>query len=158
MSKADASVHAHGGPGSACATRTSIRARPRPGRGADPRTRRSASTSSTSTIAAASIRAPTGLPLIPGSEAAGVVARDGRGGRLARSRAIASPMPTPLGAYARSGVIAADRLVKIPDGVSDEQAAAMMLKGMTAEYLLRRTFAVKPGDTCSIMPPPAASG
>ena len=44
-------------------------------------------------------------------------------------------------------MIAADRLVKIPDGVSDEQAAAMMLKGMTAEYLLRRTFTVKPGDT-----------
>ena len=47
----------------------------------------------------------------------------------------------------RSALIAADRLVKMPDGVSDEQAAAMMLKGMTAEYLLRRTFKVKPGDT-----------
>ena len=45
-----------------------------------------------------------------------------------------------------SGVIAADRLVKIPDGISDSQAAAMMLKGMTAEYLLRRTYKVKTGD------------
>ena len=44
-------------------------------------------------------------------------------------------------------LIAADRLVALPDGVSDEQAAASMLKGLTAEYLLRRTFAVKPGDT-----------
>ena len=44
-------------------------------------------------------------------------------------------------------MIAADRLVKIPDGITDEQAAAMMLKGMTAEYLLRRTFKVKAGDT-----------
>ena len=64
----------------------------------------------------------------------------------------------PLGAYAEERVIAADRLVKIPDGISDEQAAAMMLKGMTAEYLLRRTFKVKPGDTILSMPPPAASG
>ena len=52
-----------------------------------------------------------------------------------------------LGAYAEQRVIAADRVVKVPDGISDEQAAAMMLKGMTAEYLLRRTFKVKPGDT-----------
>ncbi|RUW22889.1 quinone oxidoreductase, partial [Mesorhizobium sp. M1E.F.Ca.ET.041.01.1.1] len=41
----------------------------------------------------------------------------------------------------------ADRVVKLPDGISDEQAAAMMLKGMTAEYLLRRTYHVKAGDT-----------
>jgi NADPH2:quinone reductase len=53
----------------------------------------------------------------------------------------------PLGAYCDERVIAASVLVKVPEGVSDEQAAAMMLKGMTAEYLLRRTFPVKPGDT-----------
>ena len=52
-----------------------------------------------------------------------------------------------LGAYAEQRVVAADRAVKVPDGISDEQAAAMMLKGMTAEYLLRRTFKVKAGDT-----------
>ncbi|TIM90566.1 MAG: quinone oxidoreductase, partial [Mesorhizobium sp.] len=51
------------------------------------------------------------------------------------------------GAYAEQRVIAADRVVKVPDGISDEQAAAMMLKGMTSEYLLRRTFKVKAGDT-----------
>ena len=61
--------------------------------------------------------------------------------------AIGSPIPRPLGAYCEERLIAADRLVKVPDGVTDEQAAAMMLKGMTAEYLLRRTFKVKPGDT-----------
>jgi NADPH2:quinone reductase len=53
---------------------------------------------------------------------------------------------TPLGAYCEARVIPADKLVKIPDAISDEQAAAMMLKGMTAEYLLRRTFRVKAGD------------
>jgi NADPH2:quinone reductase len=52
-----------------------------------------------------------------------------------------------LGAYAERRVVAADRVVKVPDGISDEQAAGMMLKGMTAEYLLRRTFKVKKGDT-----------
>lgn len=89
---------------------------------------------------------PAGLPLIPGGEAAGVVVEIGegvdwlqKGDRVAYS--------TPLGAYCEERLIAADRLVKIPQGVSDEQAAAMMLKGMTAEYLLRRTFTVKPGDT-----------
>jgi NADPH2:quinone reductase len=52
----------------------------------------------------------------------------------------------PLGSYAEERLIPADRLVKIPDGVDDKTAAGMMLKGMTAEYLLRRTYAVKPGD------------
>lgn len=90
--------------------------------------------------------APAGLPLIPGGEAAGAVVEAGEGvnGLKAGDRVAYT---TPLGAYCEERVIAADRLVKIPDGVSDEQAAAMMLKGMTAEYLLRRTFAVKPGDT-----------
>ena len=41
----------------------------------------------------------------------------------------------------------ADRVVKLPDWISNEQAAAMMLKGMTAEYLIRRTYKVKKGDT-----------
>ena len=54
---------------------------------------------------------------------------------------------TQLGAYAEERLIAADRVVKVPDSVTDEQAAAMMLKGMTAQYLLHRTFKVKAGDT-----------
>lgn len=87
-----------------------------------------------------------GFPLIPGSEAAGVVVEVGAdldwlmpGDRIAYA--------VTTGAYAEQRVIAADRVVKVPDGISDEQAAAMMLKGMTAEYLLRRTFKVKAGDT-----------
>jgi NADPH2:quinone reductase len=53
----------------------------------------------------------------------------------------------PVGAYATERLMPADRLVKVPDGISDEQAAGMMLKGMTVEYLIRRTFPVKAGDT-----------
>jgi NADPH2:quinone reductase len=53
----------------------------------------------------------------------------------------------PIGAYAESRLIQADRLVRLPDGISDRQAAAMMLKGMTAEYLVRRTFPVSAGQT-----------
>jgi NADPH2:quinone reductase len=90
--------------------------------------------------------APNGLPLIPGGEAAGVVEALGEGiGELSAGDRVAYAVN--LGAYAEQRRIAADRLVKIPDGISDSQAAAMMLKGMTAEYLLRRTYKVKAGDT-----------
>ncbi|CAN7731105.1 quinone oxidoreductase family protein [Mesorhizobium sp. LjNodule214] len=89
---------------------------------------------------------PGGFPLIPGGEAAGEVLEVGAdvdwlkpGDRVAYA--------VNVGAYAEQRVVAADHVVKVPDGISDEQAAAMMLKGMTAEYLLRRTFKVKPGDT-----------
>jgi NADPH2:quinone reductase len=58
--------------------------------------------------------------------------------------AYASP---PLGAYAEARVMPAAVVVKVPDGIDDQHAAAMMLQGMTAEYLLRRTYQVKPGDT-----------
>lgn len=88
---------------------------------------------------------PTGLPLTLGNEAAGVVEELGEGvdwlkigDRVAYNG--------PIGSYATERLIPADRLVRIPDGVSDEQAAAMMLKGMTAEYLVRRTYPVKKGD------------
>jgi NADPH:quinone reductase len=88
---------------------------------------------------------PNGLPLIPGGEAAGVVKALGEGveGLTPGDRVAYT---TPLGAYCEERVIAADRLVKLPDSISDEQAAGMMLKGLTAEYLLRRTFKVKVGD------------
>lgn len=90
--------------------------------------------------------APAGLPLIPGSEAAGVVVETGEGVDWLRNGDRIAYI-TAIGAYSQERVMPADRLVKIPDGISDEQAAAMMLKGMTAEYLLRRTYKVKPGDT-----------
>jgi NADPH:quinone reductase len=90
--------------------------------------------------------APAGLPLTPGNEGAGVVLKVGEGvtGLMPGDRVAYAG---PIGAYAEERVIPADLLVKLPEGVTDEQAAGMMLKGMTAEYLLRRTYPVKAGDT-----------
>lgn len=86
-------------------------------------------------------------PFTPGLEAAGVVEELGEGVddlEVGDRVAYASP---PLGAYAAERLMPADKVVPVPSGVSDEQAAAMMLKGMTAWYLLRRTFPVKSGQT-----------
>lgn len=89
---------------------------------------------------------PAGLPFTPGNEGAGRVLEVGEGvDWLKPGDRVA--YAGPLGAYAEQRVMPADRLVKVPDGISDEQAAGMMLKGMTAWYLLRRTHPVKPGDT-----------
>jgi NADPH2:quinone reductase len=86
------------------------------------------------------------LPFTLGSEGAGVVEAVGPkvkefkvGDRVAYAG--------PLGAYAEVLLRPTDRLVKIPAGVDDKTAAAMMLKGLTAQYLLRRTYRVKKGDT-----------
>lgn len=85
-------------------------------------------------------------PFTPGGEAAGVVVDTGEDVAGVRpGDRVAYCMGS--GAYAERRVIAADRLVKVPDTVTDEQAAAVMLKGMTAWYLLRRTYEVKSGDT-----------
>ena len=90
------------------------------------------------------------LPLTPGFEAAGVVDTVGEGvTRFKRGDRVAYSSG-PVGAYAEVRNLAADRAVAIPDGVSDAEAAAMMLQGMTAEYLLRRTYKVKRGDTILI--------
>lgn len=86
------------------------------------------------------------LPFIPGMEGAGVVTARGEGVRdLKIGRRVA--YAGPLGAYAEERLIPASRVVRIPEGVSDETAAAVMLKGMTAQYLLRRTYKVGPGTT-----------
>jgi NADPH2:quinone reductase len=89
---------------------------------------------------------PGGLPFIIGAEGAGEVVAVGAdvstvrpGDRVAYSGSI--------GSYAVERVYPAERLVKLPDAISFEQAAAMMLKGMTAQYLLRRTFRVEKGHT-----------
>jgi NADPH:quinone reductase len=86
------------------------------------------------------------LPFTPGQEGAGVVEAVGDGVTEVKvgERVAYAPL---LGAYAESRLIPANRLVSLPDGISDRQAAAMMLKGMTAQYLLRRTFPVKAGQT-----------
>ncbi|MBI3611189.1 MAG: quinone oxidoreductase [Nitrospirae bacterium] len=86
------------------------------------------------------------LPAVLGSEAAGRVEAVGPGvAEIAAGDRVAYA-GGPTGAYSEARVIPAHRLVKLPEGISDPQAAAMMLKGMTAEYLLRRTYVVKPGD------------
>ena len=89
---------------------------------------------------------PLPLPLTHGNEGAGVVEALGpkvkefkKGDRVAYAG--------PVGSYGEFVIRPAARLVKIPSGIDDKTAAAMMLKGMTAQYLLRRTYKVKKGDT-----------
>ncbi len=95
------------------------------------------------------------LPAVIGMEASGVVEAVGDGvDGLAAGDRVAYPMT--LGSYAEARLIDADKLVKIPDSISDETAAAMMLKGLTAHYLLFRTYPVKAGD--SILVYAAAGG
>jgi len=89
------------------------------------------------------------LPFIPGQEGAGVVTEVGAevksvkaGDRVAWSG--------PLGSYAEYAALPADRLVPIPQSVSDQQAAAAMLQGMTAHYLSHDTFPLKKGETALV--------
>ena len=87
------------------------------------------------------------LPAVLGMEASGTVSALGEGVTgLAVGDRIAYATG-PIGAYAVERVIAADRVVKLPDGIDFQSGAAMMLQGMTAQYLLRRTYRVQPGDT-----------
>jgi NADPH:quinone reductase len=92
----------------------------------------------------------TPLPMTPGIEGAGTIIRLGsgvtdfaEGDRVAYSSA-------PLGAYAERRVMPADRLVRLPADISFEAAAGMMMTGLTAQYLLHRTYKVMPGDTVLI--------
>ncbi len=90
------------------------------------------------------------LPAILGMEAAGVVRAVGADvGGIAVGDRVAYATG-PIGAYATDRVISADRLIKLPDGIDDRTAAAMMLQGMTAQYLLRRTHPVRSGETVLI--------
>jgi NADPH2:quinone reductase len=87
------------------------------------------------------------FPFGLGLEAAGVVEAVGAGvDDLSEGDRVAYAAP-PIGAYAEARVMPAKKAVKIPDGVDDQQAAAMMLQGMTSEYLLRRCYPVKKGQT-----------
>ena len=92
---------------------------------------------------------PVGTPFVSGNEGAGEVIAVGTGvtdikvgDRVGYTSA--------LGSYAAERLLPADRAVKLPDKISYEQAAAMMLKGMTAQYLLRRTYKVQKGDNVLI--------
>jgi NADPH2:quinone reductase len=90
---------------------------------------------------------PIPLPAVLGSEAAGVVEEVGEGVTSLRKGDRVAYGTGPLGAYAEARNVPVSVLVKLPDTVDDRTAAASMLKGMTAEYLLRRTHAVKRGET-----------
>jgi NADPH:quinone reductase len=86
------------------------------------------------------------MPVTIGMEGAGVVEAVGEGvSEFAVGDRVA--YAGALGAYAEYRCAPADKLVKIPEGISFEQAAAMMLQGMTAQFLVKRTYAVKQGDT-----------
>ncbi len=93
---------------------------------------------------------PAALPTVLGLEAAGTVEAVGPGVVEVQVGDRVAYAGGPLGAYAERRVIPADRLVPLPHDISDVQAAGMMLKGMTAQYLLRRTFPVAAGDTVLI--------
>jgi len=90
---------------------------------------------------------PLPLPSGLGSEGAGVVEAVGAGVTEFKAGDRVAYASAPVGAYAEARLYPADRAVKIPEGISFETAAAMMLKGMTAQYLIKRTFKVQPGMT-----------
>ncbi|MCE9648071.1 MAG: quinone oxidoreductase [Parvibaculum sp.] len=90
---------------------------------------------------------PVKLPSGLGMEAAGIVEALGEGVTDFRIGDRVAYGSGPIGAYAEANNVPAGRAAKIPDGVSDEAAAAMMLKGITAQFLLRQTFKVSKGDT-----------
>ena len=88
----------------------------------------------------------TQLPLTPGNEAAGVIEAVGEGvtGFKVGDRVVYMHSP---GAYVQKRVVPAEKLVPLPDGISDEVGAAVLLKGLTAQYLLRRTHRLEAGQT-----------
>jgi NADPH2:quinone reductase len=89
---------------------------------------------------------PAKLPMVPGREAAGVVVAVGpKAGAFRAGDRIAYVDPKG-GAYSELRNVAASSAVKLPRGISDQQGAAIMLKGLTAQYLLRRTYRVQRGD------------
>lgn len=90
---------------------------------------------------------PVTLPSGLGREAAGVVTALGRSVRGLRKGERVAYVHSSPGAYSEVRNVPAERLVKVPRGVSDEQAAALMLKGLTAQFLIRRTYRVARGDT-----------
>ena len=89
------------------------------------------------------LQMPSGI----GSEGAGVVEAVGQGVTWVKAGDRVAYAGGPPGAYADVRLVPADRLVKLPEGISDQTAAAMMLKGLTTQYLIRSTYRVQPGQT-----------
>lgn len=90
---------------------------------------------------------PLEMPHGIGMEAAGTVEAVGAGVKGIRVGDRVAYAAGPPGSYAETRIMPADRIVRLPDWISNEQAAAMMLQGMTTEYLIRRTYKIKKGDT-----------
>jgi NADPH:quinone reductase len=90
---------------------------------------------------------PVPLPSGLGSEGAGVVEEVGNGVTDLKPGDRVAYGSSPLGAYAEERLIPADRLIKLPDSIDDKTAAAMMLKGLTTQYLIRQTYRIKAGET-----------
>ena len=90
---------------------------------------------------------PVQLPSGLGGEGAGVVKEVGSGVADLKPGDRVAYGNAPLGAYAEERLIPADRLIKLPDAIDDKTAAAMMLKGLTVQYLIRQTYRVKAGET-----------
>jgi NADPH2:quinone reductase len=88
-------------------------------------------------------------PFTPGSEAAGTVRAVGSGvdGVRVGDRVVSQSV---RGAYATRAVVAADRVVRIPEGLTTKQAAAVFLQGLTAHYLATSTYPLQPGEACLI--------
>lgn len=95
------------------------------------------------------------MPFTPGMEGAGTVIEIGKGVKEVAEGDRVAYAATPPGAYARDRLIAADRLVRLPPDIDETRAAGMMLKGLTAQYLLRRCYPVQPGETILVQ---AAAG
>ncbi|MCP4328319.1 MAG: quinone oxidoreductase [Alphaproteobacteria bacterium] len=87
------------------------------------------------------------MPAVIGMEGAGVVEAVGAGVTEFREGDRVAYAAMPVGAYAESRLIPDHRIVKLPGDIDDQTGAAMMLQGMTVEYLIRRTYRVQPGDT-----------
>ena len=93
---------------------------------------------------------PAPLPAILGMEGAGVVVAVGDGVDDLKPGDRVAYASGPMGSYSEERLMPADRVVPVPDAIDDQTAASMMLKGMTAQYLLRRTFPVQAGQTILI--------
>src|SRR6201992_3122659 len=87
------------------------------------------------------------LPSGLGGEGAGVVEEVGSGVTDLKPGDRVAYGAAPIGAYAEARLIPANRLLKLPDGIDDKTAAAMMLKGLTTQYLIRQTYRIKSGET-----------